>query len=277
MCKFLNISRNSYYQWQRNRNCIRVSKTTILKDKIIQIWQANRKVYGSYKITKILAREGYNYHPSYISRLMQQIGIRSQVKRKYVVTTDSDHSYRISPNILNRNFNIKELGKVWVSDITYIRCKDKWVYLTTMLDLADRKVVGWSLSDDMTVENTVYKAWVRARKNREISDDFIFHSDRGVQYAACKMTSIFNHNRKISQSMSRKGNCWDNAVAESFFKTIKCELIYRRSFKTFIDTYTQIDKYMQWYNTKRIHQSLGYLTPLEMEVKLKNIKTKRAA
>ena len=277
MCNILKIIRNSYYQWQRNSNHIKRSKTTILTSKIIQIWQENRKVYGSYKITKMLARQGYNYHPSYISRLMQQMGIKSQAKRKYVTTTDSNHDYKISPNILNRNFNVKELGKVWVSDITYIRCKDKWVYLTTMLDLADRKIVGWSLSEDMTVENTVYKAWIKARRNREISDDFIFHSDRGVQYAANKMTNIFKHNKKINQSMSRKGNCWDNAVAESFFKTIKCELIYRKSFKTYIETYKQIDKYIQWYNNKRIHEYLNYLTPLEMETKLKNPKNKRAA
>lgn len=277
MCNVLKISRNSYYQWQRNSNHIKRSKTTILKSKIIQIWQENRKVYGSYKITKMLARQGYNYHPSYISRLMQQMGIKSQAKRKYVTTTNSNHDYKISPNLLNRNFNVTELGKVWVSDITYIRCKDKWGYLTTMLDLADRKIVGWALSEDMTAENTVYKAWVKARKNREISDGFIFHSDRGVQYAANKMTRIFKHNKKINQSMSRKGNCWDNAVAESFFKTIKCELIYRKSFKNFIQIYDQIDKYIQWYNNKRIHEYLNYLTPLEMEVKLKNCKTKRAA
>ena len=277
MCNLLMISRNSYYQWQRNSNRIKGSKTTILKSKIIQIWQENRKVYGSYKITKMLAREGLNYHSSYISRLMQQMGIKSQAKRKYVTTTDSNHDYKISPNILNRNFNVNKLGKVWVSDITYIRCKEKWVYLTTMLDLADRKIVGWSLSEDMTVENTVYKAWIRARKNREISDDFIFHSDRGVQYAANKMTNIFKHNKRINQSMSRKGNCWDNAVAESFFKTIKCELIYRKAFKTYIEAYNQIDKYIQWYNNKRIHEYLNYLPPLEMEVKLKNTKTKRAA
>ena len=277
MCNILKNSRNSYYQWQRNSNHIKRSKTTILKSKIIQIWQENRKVYGSYKITKMLARQGYNYHPSYISRLMQQMGIKSQAKRKYVTTTDSNHDYKISPNLLNRNFNVTELGKVWVSDITYIRCKDKWVYLTTMLDLADRKIVGWALSKDMTVENTVYKAWVKARKNREISDDFIFHSDRGVKYAANKMSRIVKHNKKINQSMGRKGNCWDNAVAESFFKTIKCELIYRKSFKNFIQIYDQIDKYIQWYNNKRIHEYLNYLTPLEMEVKLKNCKTKRAA
>ena len=141
MCNILKISRNSYYQWQQNSKDIKRSKTTILRSKIIQIWQENRKVYGSSKITKMLARQGYNYHPSYISRLMQQMGIKSQAKRKYVTTTDSNHNYKISPNLLNRNFNVTELGKVWISYITYIRCKDKWVYLTTMLDLADRKLL----------------------------------------------------------------------------------------------------------------------------------------
>lgn len=277
MCEILRISRNSYYQWQRNSNKIKISKTKILKAKINQIWIENRKVYGSYKITKILARAGYNYHPSYISRLMQQMGIRSQSKRKYVVTTDSNHKYNISPNVLDRNFKVEELGKVWVSDITYIRCKNRWIYLTTMIDLADRKIIGWSLSNDMTVKNTVYKAWVKARKNRNIADDFIFHSDRGIQYAGDKMTSIFNTNKKITQSMSRKGNCWDNAVAESFFKTIKCELVYRTYFNNFIQAHQEISGYILWYNTKRIHQTLGYLTPLETERRLLKNKIKRAA
>ena len=273
MCNLLKISRNSYYQWVKNRSNIKRSKTTILKSKIIQIWQENRKVYGSYKITKMLAREGLNYHPSYISRLMQQIGIKSQAKRKYVTTTDSIHDYKISPNILNRNFNVNKLGKVWVSDITYIRCKEKWVYLTTMLDLADRKIVGWSLSEDMTAENTVYKACIQVRKNRDIIDDnFIFHSDRGVQYTCEKMTKLFKYNNKITQSMSRKGNCWDNAVAESFFKTIKHEWLNRFKYTSYQQLYTSIENYITSCNNERLHSSLGYLSPLEMAVKLRGLK-----
>lgn len=131
----------------------------------------------------------------------------------------------------------------------------------------------------MTTENTVYRAWLNARENRQIVDGFIFHSDRGVQYASDKMSLLFRENTKIQQSMSRKGNCWDNAVAESFFRSIKCEMIYHYNFTSFQQTYNEIQQYIEWYNnTKRIHQSLGYLTPLEMEgiLRRKNT-TKRAA
>ena len=126
----------------------------------------------------------------------------------------SNHPFSIAKNELDRDFMSLKLGEKWVSDITYIR----WNYLTTIIDLADRRIVGWSLSEDMRTENTVMKAWVNARENRNISTGFVFHSDRGVQYASNKMRSIFSYNIKITQSMSRKGNCWDNAVAESFFK-----------------------------------------------------------
>ena len=278
MCAILCISRNSFYKWKKNIDIVKKNKMIALKLKITEIWKRSRKLYGSLKITKILATEGFNYHASYISKLMKEIGIKSLTKIRYVVTTNSNPKYNISQNILDRKFKVNELGKVWVSDITYIRCKDRWIYLTTMIDLADRKIVGWSLSEDMTAENTVYKAWIQARKNRDIVDnDFIFHSDRGVQYACEKMTKLFKYNNKITQSMSRKGNCWDNAVAESFFKTIKCELIYRTSFNSFTQAYEKIENYIDWYNTKRLHQSLGYLTPLEKELQLIKIKIKRAA
>ena len=146
---------------------------------------------------------------------------------------------------------------------------DNWKYLTTIIDLADRKVVGWSLSEDMTVENTVYKAWLIARSKRAISNNHIFHSDRGVQYASNKITLLLGENINASQSMSRKGNCWDNAVAESFFKTIKYECLNRYKFKTYQGLYKCIKEYIEWYNTIRLHSSLGYLTPLEKEIELR--------
>ena len=132
-------------------------------------------------------------------------------------------------------------------------------------------MVGWSLSDDMTTENTLIKAWIMARDNRNIQPNFIFHSNRGVQYASNKMTSLFSFNWKISQSMSRKGNCWDNAVAESFFKSIKHEWLYRFKFNSYQELYHSIKNYIKWYNTERLHQSLGYLTPIEMEQKLRKL------
>ena len=144
------------------------------------------------------------------------------------------------------------------------------------MDLADRKIVGWALSEDMTTENTINKAWIKARKTRNISDDFIFHSDRGVQYAANKMTNLFSLNSKITQSMSRKGNCWDNAVAERFFKNIKHEWLYRFKFNSYLQLYNSIHEYMDWYNPKRLHFSLGYLTPLEMELQLRVVNKKVA-
>jgi transposase InsO family protein len=144
------------------------------------------------------------------------------------------------------------------------------------MDLADRKIVGWALSEDMTAQNTVIKAWVNTRKTRDIDEGFIFHSDRGVQYASTKMTNLFSYNRKIIQSMSRKGNCWDNAVAESFFKTIKHEWLYRFKFTSYLQLYESIEDYMDWYNNERLHSSLGYLSPLEMELQLRGCNKKVA-
>jgi transposase InsO family protein len=191
--------------------------TAVLKERIKIIFEQSREIYGSSRIQKMLEREGLVYSRSYIGLLMKDIGLRSVLKRKFVLTTNSNHPYLTKENELNREFSSFKLGEKWVSDITYIRVNDDWNYLTTIIDLADRKVVGWSLSEDMTTQNTVLKAWIDARKTRSIHKEFIFHSDRGVQYASSKMTNICNFNLKITQSMSRKGNCWDNAVAESFF------------------------------------------------------------
>ncbi len=178
--------------------------------------------------------------------------------------------------ILNREFTATKLGQKWVSDITYIRVNDHWNYLTTVMDLADRKIVGWSLSEDMTAENTTVKAYLSAINTRSITQGFIFHSDRGVQYASNKMTPFFSFNWKSQQSMSRKGNCWDNGVAESFFKTIKYEWLYRFKYNSYNQLYESIEEYITWYNTKRLHSSLGYLAPIEMEMKLKGNANKAA-
>jgi putative transposase len=269
MCKCIKVSANAYYNWMNN-DFTQNKKTDLLKNRIQEIFDDSNQVYGSAKIQKSLGREGLVYSRSYVSVLMKQMGIRSVLKRKFTITTDSNHSYPLAKNELNRDFSSSNLGEKWVSDITYIRVNDDWNYLTTIMDLADRKIVGWSLSEDMTTENTVFKAWKSAINTRGIQDNFIFHSDRGVQYASNKMSSIFSFNRKITQSMSRKGNCWDNAVAESFFKTIKYECLLRYKFKSYEQLYSCINEYLIWYNTKRLHSSLGYLTPLEKEMELRN-------
>jgi len=277
MCKYLNISKNSYYSWRLNKETTKMKTSKLLLMERVKVnFELSREIYGSYRIQKMLEREGLFYSRSYIATLMQEMGLKSVLRRKFVITTDSNHSFPIAENLLNRDFSSLKLGEKWISDITYIRVNDQWNYLTTIMDLADRKIVGWTLSTDMTTENTIWKAWLKARNTRSINNEFIFHSDRGVQYACNKITNLFLYNSKINQSMSRKGNCWDNAVAESFFKTIKYECLNRYKFTSYLQLHECIEDYIKWYNTSRLHSSLGYLSPLEMEIKLRNFNKKAA-
>lgn len=278
MCKYLKISRNAYYNWLKNKNLDKTKPSLLLlKEKIKEIFYANKEIYGSARIQQKLEREGLYYSASYIARIMKEMGLRSILRKKYTVTTHSNHKLQVSENKLNREFSSTKLGEKWVSDITYIRVGAQWNYLTTIMDLADRKIVGWNLSEDMTVENTIYKTWVMARNTREISDHLIFHSDRGVQFASHKIRTVIGENIKITQSMSNKGDCWDNAVAESFFKTIKYEWVNRYKYNSFNQANESINEYIKWYNNERLHSTLGYLTPLEMQIKLTNQKFKYVA
>ncbi len=222
MCDVLKVSTNAYYTWRRSGGYTK-SDTFELKSHIKAIFKKNKSTYGSERVTKELERKGIFYSRSWVAQLMRRMGLRSVLSKKFRITTDSKHKYSISPNLLNREFEVDQLGKVWVSDITYIPHKDKFYYFTSILDLADRKVVGWSLSNTMRTQDTVIPAWNHARSRRDIKPDFIFHSDRGVQYASHQLREILNKNQYVRQSMSRKANCWDNAVAESFFKTLKYE------------------------------------------------------
>lgn len=276
MCQVFNVSSSAYYSWRKNKDVVKpISQKMIVKEAIKKAFKESREIYGSYRIQVELSKVGLNYSKSYIAVLMKEMGLRSVLKRKFVVTTDSKYSYPVAENLLERDFTSDKLGEKWVSDITYIRVNNKWNYLTTIIDLADRKVVGWSLSQDMTAENTIGKAWTMARSTRKISNNLIVHSDRGVQYAAKKKWNPFLFNRKIKQSMSRKGDCWDNAVAESFFKTIKYECLYRYKFSFYNHLFLVVNDYINWYNTKRIHSALNYMTPLEKEAELRKIKTKK--
>ena len=268
----MRVSKSAYYYWIKTKG-LRKQKDSLvhLKDRIVAIFNQSNQIYGSKRIQKSLEREGLYYCSSYISLLMRKLGIKSVLSKKFkVVTTDSSHCYPVSANELDRNFSSRHIGEKWGSDISYIRVGNQWNYLTTIIDLADRKIVGWSLSEDMTNENTIYKTWIMARNRRQITKNHIFHSDRGVQYASNTMRLIFNENVHITQSMSRKGNCWDNAVAESFFKTIKYECIYRYKFTHYLQAYNTIENYINWYNNLRLHSALGYKTPLEIEIEYYN-------
>lgn len=265
----MRVSKNSYYTWLRiGQHKQEKGSISLLKLRITAIFNDSNQVYGSLRIQKSLEREGLVYSRSYIASIMKELGLRSVLSKKFrVCTTDSNHAFTIAENVLNRDFASTQLGEKWVSDITYIKVGNQWNYLT-VLDLADRKIISWELTQDMSTENTIYKVWLQARKIRNITNNHIFHSDRGVQYASNKMTSVLSSSKKITQSMSRKGNCWDNAVAESLFKTIKYECTNRYVFKYYLEAYQVIDQYIKWYNYKRLHSALGYKAPVEMEIEL---------
>ncbi|MCX2477439.1 IS3 family transposase [Pedobacter sp. MC2016-05] len=275
MCRVFRVSNSGFYYWLNHPKGKRHVESISLLQEISDIYSESKKVYGSPRIAAKLAKKGIRASRPRVARIMRKAGIQSIIRKKWVKTTDSDHAHPVAENVLNRDFSAVRPGEKWVSDLTYIRTGAGWVYLTTVIDLSDRKVVGWSLSDNMEAKNTTVSAFQMAKANRKIEDTLIFHSDQGVQYACSEFRQQLT-GLPIIQSMSRKGNCWDNAVAESFFKTMKTEMVYQRTFKTKEQAYLAIFEYIEvWYNRKRIHSSLGYLTPLEVEKTI--INRKRAA
>jgi len=235
-----------------------------LKQKIVQIYTNSRRTYGSPRIHRKLVREGYRIGKKRIERLMQELAICAVAKKKYRATTDSKHSQPVAENYLNRKFNVNEPNQAWVADITYIYTQEGWLYLATIMDLYSRKIIGWSLRDRLTKE-LVMAALDMALKQRNLSSDLLLHSDRGSQYASELYQTLLEKNG-ILCSMSGKGNCWDNAVMESFYRTLKVELIYQKNYETRIEARRDIFEYIEiFYNRERLHSSLGYYSPEEYE------------
>lgn len=266
MCKVLRVSRSSYYKWLVGIPSKRTLYNQMLSDEIKKIYALYKGRYGSPRIAKELESLGIKASQQRVARLMKKHSLRSILKRKFKVTTDSSHKYPVVENHLNRNFSVHKPNSAWVSDITYIRTKQGWLYLTTVIDLFDRKVIGWSLSSTMYAKDTSMAAFKMALSNRPLMkmDSLIFHSDRGVQYACKEFVSMVGKNKQIIRSMSRKGNCWDNAVAESFFKTLKIELIYQNRYETRKQAELSIFEYIEgFYNTHRRHKYLENRTILE--------------
>ena len=275
MCKVLKVSKSGYYKWLKSNPSKRTVQNQVITEQIRQIYQQSKQTYGSPRITRELLSRSIKVSRPRVARLMQKAGIQSKIRKKYVITTDSRHKFPIADNLLDREFKVGDIGKVWVSDITYIRTAQRWLYLTTVIDLGDRKVIGWALSPSLKAKDTSIAAWRMAVNNRPITQKMIFHSDRGVQYACGEFTNIINGNKYVRQSMSRKGNCWDNAVAESFFKSLKAEWTNRQKYQSFKEAALSVFEYIEgWYNVKRRHSALGYLSPNEFE---KLLSTKKLA
>ena len=251
MCKVLKVSRSSYYRWFSQKPSKRALEHSLFTDLIKKEFNSSKQRYGSTRIAEQLKRNNYCISRTRVAKIMRDNNWISKHRKKFKVTTDSNHSYPVCRNVLDRNFNPSGLNQVWVSDITYIKTKKGWLYLTTIIDLYDRQVIGWSLSTRLYTNQTIIAAWRMAVSKRKITQPLLFHSDRGIQYASKEFRKIIKSNTLITQSMNRKGNCWDNAVAESFFKTLKVELIYGNELESIEQAKTSIFEYIEvWYNKK---------------------------
>ena len=260
MARVLKISPCSYYNYKRGIYSLRERKREELERLIQQVYALAKGRYGSPRIACEITAGGYAVSVNTVYKYMKRMGLRSKLACRHKATDSyKPHSLRICPNHLERNFTVDAPSKAWVSDITYIHTKEQFLYLTSIIDLYDRKVIGWSLSDNLTAKDTCVKAFQMAIRNRKISEGMIFHSDRGVQYACEEFRNQIKG--KIVQSMSRKGNCWDNAVAESFFRNLKCEMIYGNKTLTAKEMEIKVFEYIEiWYNKKRRHSALDNLT-----------------
>lgn len=263
MAEFLDLSASGFYRWKKEPSKKEQNELELIRN-IETIHRSSRKTYGSPRILHQLKGLGFEVSKSRVERLMRKHGIRARAKRKFRVTTDSNHNHPISENILNREFKVAEQDKVWASDITYISTGQGWLYLAVVLDLYSRQVVGWSMSERMTKELCL-DALTMALQRRNPGPNLIHHSDRGSQYACHEYRELLAANQ-ITPSMSRKGNCWDNACVESFFHSLKTELVYHENYANREEARSSIFDWIEvFYNRKRIHSTLGYLTPVQYE------------
>lgn len=266
LCEYLDVSKSGYYKWRKSRPIrqAKIQRDYELTRKIEAVHLGSKNVYGSPSIHGILKGIEPNLSRRKVERLMKENGIRSKTKKKFKVTTDSKHKLKISPNHLMQDFTAYFPNQIWTSDITYIPTKEGWMYLCTVLDAFSRKIIGWTLEDNMRAD-MVKRAFDRAFASRQVSDHLIVHSDRGVQYASKLVRDLFA-TKKVIQSMSRKGNCWDNAISESFFSRFKVEHMFWENYKTRAEARGKIFEWIEiQYNRKRVHSSLGYVTPTQFE------------
>jgi transposase InsO family protein len=266
MCRVLEVSRAGYYAWRARPLCDRVKDDRVLTAKIREIQKQVKASYGSPRTHQELKALGFKCGRHRVARVMREAGIRAKSARKFRVTTQSEHAYVAAPNVLDRQFSLEQHPKpdrTWAADITYIPTLEGWLYLAVILDLATRRVVGWSLSTRLNQELTL--AALRMALLHRGAKGGLHHSDRGVQYAS------FTYQRMLKEagfaaSMSRVGDCWDNAVVESFFATLTKELLVDGIFKTRGQASGKLFAFIEiWYNRRRRHSSLGYRSPVEFE------------
>ena len=268
LCRMLEVSRSGYYEWLRRPPSSRTTADQQLQEKVQWYFAQGRGTYGTRRIKHLLAQEGLQVSRRRIGRLLARAGLRCKTRRKFKAPTAAGQAQTVAPNQLNRDFTVKKPDTVYVGDITYLPTGEGWLYLAVVLDLCSRAVVGWAMANRMRTE-LVNQALAMAICQRQPAAGLIMHTDRGSQYGADSYRQLLTQHG-IEPSMSRKGNCWDNAVAESFFHTLKTELIYTEDFDTHEQTQTAVFEYIEvFYNRQRCHSANGYLAPLAYEQALK--------
>ncbi len=266
MCRALAVSAAGYYAWRSRPESPRAMSARTLRTAIRVIHGESRETYGSPSIWDALVKQGHRVGEHRVARLMRQDGIRAKTVKKWRATTQSQHRFPVATNTLDRAFAVKSPNRVWAGDITYVWTTEGWLYLAVILDLYSRRVIGWAMGHRLTVDLTE-QALTMALANRSHRAGLLHHSDRGSQYAATSYQRLLDEYGLIP-SMSRKGNCWDNACVESFFGTLKRELVYHRHYATRDAARQDIFEYIEvFYNRTRRHSTLGYDSPAEYEAR----------
>ena len=263
-CHVLQVPRSGYYAWRRCPESRRAQEDRRLLDKIKTSHVASKQTYGSPRIHKDLRKLGETCGKHRIARVMRANSLVAKQRRKFRATTDSSHDLPVADNVLNRQFNPAAPNQVWSSDITYVPTREGWLYLATVMDLAFRGIVGWAMSSRIDRALTC-AALTDAVRCRQPAPGLIHHSDRGSQYASADYQDLLNQHGMIP-SMSRKGNCWDNAPMESFFHSLKVEWLHEQTFRTRAEARQAIFTFIEvWYNRQRLHSTLGYQSPEQYE------------
>jgi len=264
ICRVIEVSRSGYYRWFDRPQSLRRIDDARLQVDITAEFKASKETYGRVRMHEALKAKSVSCGRNRVARLMKKAGLRPKQVKKFKATTNSKHSLPVAANILNRDFTADRPNSKWTTDITYVWTREGWLYLAVVIDLYSRFIVGWAMSERMTRELAM-DALKMAIWRRKPGRGLLHHSDRGVQYASHDYQALLAQYGFIG-SMSRKGNCWDNAVAESFFHTLKTELVYHGGYETRREAKKRIFEYMEvFYNRKRLHSSLGYKSPTDYE------------
>jgi len=264
MCRVLKVSRSGYYSWKRREPSLRAQRRKVVKFKVDELFEHFKKRYGAIRLTRELNGLGIACSHNYVASLLRELGLKARNGKRFRYSKPNSLKKNIKANLLNRDFSAERPNEKWVTDITYIWVSGKWLYLAAVMDLCSKAIVGWSLANHM-MDSLIKDAFEMAVSRRKITTDLIVHSDQGIQYRSNEYQEHLL-SRGCQLSMSRRGNCWDNAAMESFFSRLKVELVYAETLKNFAQVKLLIFEYIEvFYNRIRRHSALNYVSPMQFE------------